>query len=50
MAQSGSNPTGTPAPPPAPGDDQAKVLAAWGLAQEELARLRAAGVIGPFGG
>ena len=40
----------TPTPPPAPGDDQAKVLAAWGLAPEELARLRAAGVIGPFGG
>jgi alpha-methylacyl-CoA racemase len=43
-------PSPTPTPPPAPGDDQAKVLAAWGLAQEELARLRAAGVIGPFGG
>jgi alpha-methylacyl-CoA racemase len=43
-------PCPTPAPPPAPGDDQAKVLAAWGLAPEELARLRAAGVIGPFGG
>jgi alpha-methylacyl-CoA racemase len=43
-------PCPTPAPPPAPGDDQAKVLAAWGLAQEELARLRAAGVIGPLGG
>jgi alpha-methylacyl-CoA racemase len=43
-------PCPTPAPPPAPGDDQAKVLATWGLAPEELARLRAAGVIGPFGG
>jgi alpha-methylacyl-CoA racemase len=43
-------PSPTPAPPPAPGEDQAKVLATWGLAPEELARLRAAGVIGPFGG
>ena len=31
-------------------EDDSQVLAAWGLAPEALARLRAAGAIGPSGG
>jgi alpha-methylacyl-CoA racemase len=38
-------PCATPEPPPAPGEDDARALAAWGLDPEKLARLRAAGVI-----
>ena len=38
-------PCATPEPPPAPGEDDARALAAWGLDPERLARLRAAGVI-----
>jgi alpha-methylacyl-CoA racemase len=43
-------PCATPQPPPAPGEDDARALAAWGLAPEKLARLRAAGVVRPPGG
>jgi len=37
-------PSASPTPPPTPGDDD-QTLAAWGLDPEELARLRAAGVV-----
>ena len=37
-------PSATPTPPPTPSDDD-QTLAAWGLDPEELARLRAAGVV-----
>jgi alpha-methylacyl-CoA racemase len=40
-------PCATPELPPAPGEDDDQALAAWGLPPEELARLRAAGAIGP---
>jgi crotonobetainyl-CoA:carnitine CoA-transferase CaiB-like acyl-CoA transferase len=42
-------PCATPAPPPAPGDDD-QVLAAWGMAPGRVAGLRAAGAIGSPGG
>jgi alpha-methylacyl-CoA racemase len=38
-------PCATPEPPPAPGEDDRRALAAWGLDPEELARLGAAGVV-----
>ncbi|HEX2374346.1 MAG TPA: CoA transferase, partial [Actinomycetota bacterium] len=38
-------PCSSPSPPPAAGDDPDPTLAAWGLAPEAVARLRATGVI-----
>jgi alpha-methylacyl-CoA racemase len=43
-------PCATPTPPPGPGEDDDRALAAWGLAPEEVARLRAGGAIGSLGG
>jgi alpha-methylacyl-CoA racemase len=34
-----------PAPPPAPGEHDERALAAWGLAPDVLARLRASGAV-----
>jgi alpha-methylacyl-CoA racemase len=39
-------PCATPAPPPAPGEHDDQVLAAWGMAPGRVAGLRAAGAIG----
>jgi alpha-methylacyl-CoA racemase len=38
-------PCATPEPPPGPGEDPGPTLAAWGLAPDEVARLRAGGAV-----
>jgi alpha-methylacyl-CoA racemase len=39
-------PTGPPWPPASPGEHTEEALADWGVAPDEVARLRAAGAIG----